>query len=82
MEGQRAKLTLALADGWTWAKIASTLCTTNKTVAGNPPTLVIYDQPAHFAGTVRFSDGPLPASIEFEGNGLKEYIGVVAPTEQ
>jgi len=29
----RAKLILALADGWTWAQIAASLRTTKKTIA-------------------------------------------------
>lgn len=45
---------------------------------GPPPSLVIYEQPSHFAGTVNVRDRLLPREISFEGNGFKEYTAVTS----
>lgn len=40
---------------------------------GAPPSLVIYEQPSHFSGTVTIHEGWLPIKIAVDGNGFKEY---------
>jgi hypothetical protein len=45
---------------------------------GPPPSLVIYEQPSHFSGTVTIHDGWFPLSIPFDGNGFKVYTAISA----
>ena len=47
---------------------------TEPLASGPPPALVIYEQPSHFTGLLKSSNGSAP-SLSFEGDGFSEYTG-------
>ena len=53
---------------------------TDPLASGPPPSLVIYEQPCHFSGTLTIRNEWFPVEIPFEGDGFKEYTATsVAP---
>ena len=46
---------------------------TEPLATGPPPSLVIYEQTAHYTGTITVKNGSVPSKLSFSGDGFKEY---------
>lgn len=46
---------------------------TEPLATGPPPSLVIYEQTAHYTGTITVKSRPFPRESFFDGDGFKEY---------
>lgn len=53
---------------------------TDPLATGPPPSLVIYEQPCHFTGTVTMQGEGSPKKLSFEGDGFKEYTAITSAT--
>jgi hypothetical protein len=67
-------------NGGVKVRIVMDVQKTEPLATGPPPSLVIYEQPAHFSGTITVDDPICPTKTPFEGDGFKEYTAISSAT--